>query len=51
VGTILTGAFSINDAGQIVAFGVSNPSLNKNRQARMDDHLHSGATHVYLLTP
>jgi len=51
VGTILTGAFSINDNGQIVAFGVSNPNLNKNRQARMDDHLHSGATHVYLLTP
>jgi len=51
VGTILTGAFSINDDGQIVAFGVSNPSLNKNRQTRMDDHLHSGATHVYLLTP
>jgi probable HAF family extracellular repeat protein len=51
VGTILTGAFSINDDGQIVAFGVHNPSLNKNRQARMDDHLHSGPTHVYLLTP
>lgn len=51
VGTILTGAFSINDDGQIVAFGVSNRSLNKNRQARMDDHLHSGPTHVYLLTP
>jgi probable HAF family extracellular repeat protein len=51
VGTLLTGAFSINDQGQIVAFGVNNPSLNKNRLARMDDHLHSGATHVYLLTP
>ncbi|HEX4425720.1 MAG TPA: hypothetical protein VH079_10000 [Terriglobales bacterium] len=51
VGTILTGAFSINDQGQIVAFGVSNPRLNKDRQARMDDHLHSGPTHVYLLTP
>lgn len=51
VGTILTGAFSINDEGQIVAFGVSSPGLNKNRQARMDDHLHSGPTHVYLLTP
>lgn len=50
-GTILTGAFSINDSGQIVAFGVSNLNLNKNRQARMDDHLHSGPTHVYLLTP
>lgn len=50
-GTILTGAFSINDSGQIVAFGVSSPNLNKNQQARMDDHLHSGPTHVYLLTP
>jgi probable HAF family extracellular repeat protein len=51
VGTILTGAFSINDNGQIVAFGVHNPSLNKNRDAKMDDHLHSGPTHVYLLRP
>lgn len=51
VGTILTGAFSINDQGQIIAFGVSNPNLNKNHEAKMDDHLHSGPTHVYLLTP
>ncbi|HLJ28939.1 MAG TPA: HAF repeat-containing protein [Candidatus Angelobacter sp.] len=51
VGVILTGAFSINDKGEIVAFGVINPKLNKNRQANMDDHLHSGPTHVFLLTP
>lgn len=51
VGTILTGAFSINDKGEIVAFGVINPKLNKNRAANMDDHLHSGPTHVFLLTP
>ena len=51
VGTILTGAFSINDQGQIVAFGVINPKLNKNREANMDDHIHSGPTHVFLLTP
>jgi probable HAF family extracellular repeat protein len=50
-GTILTGAFSINDKGEIVAFGVINPKLNKNHQANMDDHLHSGPTHVFLLTP
>jgi len=50
-GTILTGAFSINDQGQIVAFGVKNPNLNKNQQARMDDHLHSGPTRIFLLTP
>lgn len=50
-GTILTGAFSINDQGEIVAFGVINPMLNKNRAANMDDHLHSGPTHVFLLTP
>lgn len=51
VGTILTGAFSINDKGEIVAFGVINPKLNKHRAANMDDHLHSGPTHVFLLIP
>ncbi len=50
-GTVLTGAFSINNAGQIVAFGVVNPKLNKNRAANMDDHLHSGPTRIFLLTP
>jgi probable HAF family extracellular repeat protein len=50
-GLILTGAFSINDHGEIVAFGVINPKLNKNREGNMDDHLHSGPTHVFLLTP
>jgi probable HAF family extracellular repeat protein len=50
-GTILTGAFSINDKGEIVAFGVSNPKLSIHRSANMDDHLHSGPTHVFLLTP
>jgi probable HAF family extracellular repeat protein len=50
-GTVLTGAFSINDKGQIVAFGVINPKLNIHRAANMDDHLHSGPTHVFLLTP
>jgi len=50
-GTILTGAFSINDGGQIVAFGAINPMLSIHRAANMDDHLHSGPTHVFLLTP
>jgi probable HAF family extracellular repeat protein len=50
-GVILTGAFSINDRGEIAAFGVINPKLNKNHEANMDDHLHSGPTHVFLLTP
>ncbi len=50
-GMILTGAFSINDKGEIAAFGVINPRLNKNHQANMDDHIHSGPTHVFLLTP
>lgn len=50
-GTILTGAFSINDKGEIATFGVVNPKLNKNHPANMDDHLHSGPTHVFLLTP
>ena len=50
-GMILTGAFSINNQGEIVAFGVINPKLNKNHPANMDDHIHSGPTHVFLLTP
>ncbi|MBV8208059.1 MAG: HAF repeat-containing protein [Acidobacteria bacterium] len=50
-GVVLTGAFAINDKGQIAAFGVKSPSLNIHHQANMDDHLHSGATHVFLLTP
>lgn len=50
-GTILTGAFSINDKGEIVAFGVINPKLSIHRAANMDDHLHSGPTHVFLLAP
>jgi probable HAF family extracellular repeat protein len=50
-GMLLTGAFAINDKGQIVAFGVINPKLNKNHPANMDDHLHSGPTHVFLLQP
>ena len=50
-GVILTGAFSINNKGEIAAFGVINPKLNKNHQANMDDHIHSGPTHVFLLTP
>ncbi|PYP90810.1 MAG: HAF repeat-containing protein [Candidatus Angelobacter sp. Gp1-AA117] len=50
-GTILIGAFSINDNGQIVAFGIINPKLNKNHAASLDDHVHSGPTHAFLLTP
>jgi probable HAF family extracellular repeat protein len=50
-GMILTGAFSINNKGEIAAFGVITPKLNKNHQANMDDHIHSGPTHVFLLTP
>jgi probable HAF family extracellular repeat protein len=50
-GMLLTGAFSINDKGEIAAFGVINPKVNKNHPANMDDHLHSGPTHVFLLTP
>ncbi|HEY6967678.1 MAG TPA: HAF repeat-containing protein [Candidatus Angelobacter sp.] len=50
-GIILTGAFAINDKGEIAAFGVVNPKLNAHHVVNMDDHLHSGPTHVILLTP
>lgn len=49
--TVLTGAFAINDKGQIVAFGINSPNLNRHQPATMDSHLHSGPIRVFLLTP
>jgi probable HAF family extracellular repeat protein len=49
--TVLTGAFAINDKGQIVAFGINSPSVNRHQPATMDSHLHSGPIRVFLLTP
>lgn len=48
---VLTGAFAINDKGQIVAFGVNNPNVNRHEQVTIDSHLHSGPVRVFLLTP
>jgi probable HAF family extracellular repeat protein len=48
---VLTGAFSINDKGQIVVFGVRNPHINRHQVVTIDSHLHSGPTRVFLLTP
>jgi probable HAF family extracellular repeat protein len=48
---VLTGAFGINDKGQIVAFGINTPNGNRHQQATMDSHFHSGPVHVFLLTP
>lgn len=48
---VLTGASAINDKGQIVAFGIQNPSTNRHQEATMDSHFHSGPVHVFLLTP
>jgi probable HAF family extracellular repeat protein len=48
---VLTGAFSINDKGEIVAFGVRNPGINRHQVVTMDSHFHSGPTRVFLLTP
>ncbi len=48
---VLVGAFAINDKGQIVAFGLVHPSINKNQEIHLDNHAHAGPTHVYLLTP
>ena len=50
-GMVLTGAFAINDKGQIVAFGLVHPHVSKNKEARLDNHVHAGPTHVFLLTP
>jgi probable HAF family extracellular repeat protein len=48
---VLTGAFSINDKGEIVAFGVRNPNINRHQVVTIDSHFHSGPTRVFLLTP
>ena len=50
-GMVLTGAFAINDKGQIVAFGLVHPNVSKNKEAHLDNHVHAGPTHVFLLTP
>lgn len=51
VNVVLTGAFSINDKGEIVAFGVRNPNINRHQEVTIDSHFHSGPTRVFLLTP
>jgi len=51
VNVVLTGAFSINDKGEIVAFGVRNPNINRHQVVTIDSHFHSGPTRVFLLTP
>jgi probable HAF family extracellular repeat protein len=51
VNVVLTGAFAINDRGQIVAFGLMSPNTSRHQPATMDSHIHSGPTRVFLLTP
>jgi probable HAF family extracellular repeat protein len=48
---VLTGAFSINDKGQIVAFGLKNPNVSRHQEVTADSHVHAGPTRVFLLTP
>lgn len=48
---VLIGAFSINDKGQIVAFGLKNPNVSQHQEVSADSHVHAGPTRVFLLTP
>ena len=48
---VLIGAFSINDKGQIVAFGLKSPNVSKHQEVTADSHVHAGPTRVFLLTP
>jgi probable HAF family extracellular repeat protein len=48
---VLTGAFSINDKGQIVAFGLKSPKVSRHQEVTADSHVHAGPTRVFLLTP
>ncbi|HKR95603.1 MAG TPA: hypothetical protein VJW55_09590, partial [Candidatus Angelobacter sp.] len=49
--TILIGAFSINDVGQIVAIGLKNPNVSHHDEVNADSHVHAGPTRIFLLTP
>lgn len=48
---VLIGAFSINDKGQIVAFGLKNSQVSKHHEVTADSHVHAGPTRIFLLTP
>ena len=48
---VLIGAFSINEKGQIVAFGMKNPNVSQHKEVTADSHVHAGPTRVFLLTP
>jgi probable HAF family extracellular repeat protein len=48
---VLTGAFSINEKGQIVTFGLKSPNISKHQEVTADSHVHAGPTRVFLLTP
>ena len=48
---VLIGAFSINEKGQIVAFGLKNPNVSQHQEVTADSHVHAGPTRVFLLTP
>jgi probable HAF family extracellular repeat protein len=48
---VLTGAFAINDKGEIVAFGVNESNLGRNRESEDDRDMHHAGTRVFLLSP
>jgi probable HAF family extracellular repeat protein len=48
---VLTGAFAINERGEIVAFGLKSSKTNRHQPATMDSHIHAGSTRIFLLTP
>jgi probable HAF family extracellular repeat protein len=48
---VLTGAFSINEKGQIVASGLQSPKVMRHQEVTADSHVHAGPTRVFLLTP
>jgi probable HAF family extracellular repeat protein len=50
-GILLSGAVSVNEAGQILAIGTPGHDPSNDRLMEMDDEHHAGPTHLYLLTP
>jgi hypothetical protein len=48
---ILVAALGINENGKIVAIGTRHQGRSMSTLMHTDDEAHSGALHVYLLTP
>lgn len=48
---LLAQAVHINNRGQILALGSIHHDLTRDREADLEDEMHAGPVHVFLITP